>query len=582
MGVEAGIDLALLHVRAIDALEAAGRRQELAALAERAYRLFSDVPDRRTAAAVHVRVAHSRGIDSAAAARPLFAEALRLFEGTPPSAEYAQALFHHANLHRHEGHTNEGVAGLERAVDVAEQADAVAVAALALGPLAYAYFLRGDADRGWSTLRRAVAKISRLERAKMDLEPAASVATFQSDILLTSGRFEEALAIALEGCDRLRRAGRDKSFGATILHANAVEAWLCLGRTAQAAAFITPLTESVPEPDNWVLHSSRAEVDLWAGNVQEAVGRMEAIALLDHGSSLNLDSEHARASTEIALWDRRPQDALTEAEAALRTLQDTDDQMYAGALLVLAARACADLAERARARRDKQGQLDAQAALSRLDELADGMGGVPFTEHLLGRVSRPTAPAGTPNAVVPTGTTTQPSGQRAAAAWDDLGRPHATAYARWRQAEACLARDPGGPDVPELLRAATAAAAGAVPLLAAIADLARRARIRIDPETFVTAPSPTPLQPSQPLERYGLTARELLVLELVAGGLTNKQIGAELFMSPKTAGVHVSNILRKLGVTNRVEAATLAERAGLTRVDHDIRGRGERSPAPTE
>jgi DNA-binding NarL/FixJ family response regulator len=63
--------------------------------------------------------------------------------------------------------------------------------------------------------------------------------------------------------------------------------------------------------------------------------------------------------------------------------------------------------------------------------------------------------------------------------------------------------------------------------------------------------------------RYGLTSRELAVLQLLAAGRTNGQIGAELYMSRKTASVHVSSILRKLGVSNRVQAAALAERAGL-------------------
>ena len=59
---------------------------------------------------------------------------------------------------------------------------------------------------------------------------------------------------------------------------------------------------------------------------------------------------------------------------------------------------------------------------------------------------------------------------------------------------------------------------------------------------------------------YGLTDRELAVLRLLAAGQTNTQIGAELHISPTTARVHVSNILRKLGVTSRVQAAALAER----------------------
>jgi DNA-binding NarL/FixJ family response regulator len=53
------------------------------------------------------------------------------------------------------------------------------------------------------------------------------------------------------------------------------------------------------------------------------------------------------------------------------------------------------------------------------------------------------------------------------------------------------------------------------------------------------------------------------VLRLLAAGRTNAQIGAELYISAKTASVHVTAILRKLGVSNRVQAAALAERAGL-------------------
>jgi DNA-binding NarL/FixJ family response regulator len=53
------------------------------------------------------------------------------------------------------------------------------------------------------------------------------------------------------------------------------------------------------------------------------------------------------------------------------------------------------------------------------------------------------------------------------------------------------------------------------------------------------------------------------VLRLLAAGRTNAQIGAELYISPKTASVHVTSILGKLGVSGRVQAATLAERAGL-------------------
>ena len=97
------------------------------------------------------------------------------------------------------------------------------------------------------------------------------------------------------------------------------------------------------------------------------------------------------------------------------------------------------------------------------------------------------------------------------------------------------------------------------PLLMQIRALAERARIPL-PDAAPGAPPPAAVPAP-----YGLTGRELTVLRLVAAGRTNAEIGTELYISPKTAGVHVSNILRKLGVSGRVQAAAWAERAGLLR-----------------
>jgi DNA-binding CsgD family transcriptional regulator len=85
------------------------------------------------------------------------------------------------------------------------------------------------------------------------------------------------------------------------------------------------------------------------------------------------------------------------------------------------------------------------------------------------------------------------------------------------------------------------------------------------PHPLQTAPAVSPKTPRQAEAPapYGLTERELAVLRLLVAGRTNAQIGAELYISPRTAGVHVTNILRKLGVSNRVQAAALAEHAGL-------------------
>ncbi|MGW5690331.1 helix-turn-helix domain-containing protein, partial [Streptomyces asiaticus] len=77
------------------------------------------------------------------------------------------------------------------------------------------------------------------------------------------------------------------------------------------------------------------------------------------------------------------------------------------------------------------------------------------------------------------------------------------------------------------------------------------------------APAAEPAEPVDPAEELGLTPRERDVLRLVADGRSNRQIAEELFISPKTASVHVSNILAKLGVSGRAEAAAVAHRLRL-------------------
>jgi DNA-binding CsgD family transcriptional regulator len=76
-----------------------------------------------------------------------------------------------------------------------------------------------------------------------------------------------------------------------------------------------------------------------------------------------------------------------------------------------------------------------------------------------------------------------------------------------------------------------------------------------------------------PLAHFGLTAREREILGLLASGLSNGQIAVELFISPKTASVHVSRILAKLGVAGRVEAAAVVHRLGLLPADGVRAGR---------
>jgi DNA-binding CsgD family transcriptional regulator len=135
-----------------------------------------------------------------------------------------------------------------------------------------------------------------------------------------------------------------------------------------------------------------------------------------------------------------------------------------------------------------------------------------------------------------------------------LGRPYELALALHEAAVTHLAlrrREDGAAALTEAH--GIGAELRATPLLTRIEALARRASIGL--EGVDTA--------DDAAARLGLTRREREVLALVADGRSNRQIGEQLYMAESTAGVHVSNILAKLGVTRRSEAAAMAHRMGL-------------------
>ncbi len=139
-----------------------------------------------------------------------------------------------------------------------------------------------------------------------------------------------------------------------------------------------------------------------------------------------------------------------------------------------------------------------------------------------------------------------PIANAAVSAWEAVGQPYEAVLAMTCAARIALAERAGHEAMVRLRRAAPIAQRlGAGPLAAQIADLMRRAGSDGD------ADDP------------GLTSRELEVLRLVAAGQSNREIAAALVISPKTASVHVSNILGKLGAATRTEAAVKAHELGL-------------------
>jgi DNA-binding CsgD family transcriptional regulator len=230
---------------------------------------------------------------------------------------------------------------------------------------------------------------------------------------------------------------------------------------------------------------------------------------------------------------------------------------YSRELYLAGLRAEADAAQRARAAKDAQGEEEARrlglSMAARLRELVEAAAveGSPPLQALadLPRIEAEEARLeGRPSA--------EPWGESARRN-QSLGNLVGVAYARLREAEALLEHADERDAATAALRAAHAIAAdcGAEPLREAAEELARRSRLRLSDEPAM--PAPTAEDP------FGLTGREREVLVLVAAGRTNRQIGEELFMSEKTASVHVSRILAKLDVSTRGEAGAVAHKLGL-------------------
>jgi DNA-binding CsgD family transcriptional regulator len=146
--------------------------------------------------------------------------------------------------------------------------------------------------------------------------------------------------------------------------------------------------------------------------------------------------------------------------------------------------------------------------------------------------------------------------EAAVRAWQVAGDPYQEACARWRLAWALAADRSRRAKAAAQLGWAhdTAARLGALPLAHAVERFATRARLPLRSSRQVC---------EEPSLVAGLTAREMEVLPLLAAGHSNAEIAQILVISPRTAGVHVSRILHKLGAARRAQVADLARRTGL-------------------
>jgi DNA-binding CsgD family transcriptional regulator/tetratricopeptide (TPR) repeat protein len=230
--------------------------------------------------------------------------------------------------------------------------------------------------------------------------------------------------------------------------------------------------------------------------------------------------------------------------------------------LVWGARAAADVAERARDRRDAEA---GQEAIRRLDELLALVEATPLPRPGLSVEADPIWVAYRAMTVAETSRCHGSAGQvvaweQAASSCQAIGFRWFEAMAQWRLAQALLSEGAARGLVAEPLRQAhaTALELGAAPLVEETLLLATVARISLDEPDVPLQQN----QPDLPAPLATLTSREREVLSHLVAGRTNAEIARDLFISHKTVSVHVTNVLRKTGTANRIEAAALARRLG--------------------
>jgi DNA-binding CsgD family transcriptional regulator len=383
--------------------------------------------------------------------------------------------------------------------------------------------------------------------------------TNESDTWLGRYRFEDAIVAGKEGRRLARRFGAERGHHGMLIAGNVVEALFGAGRWDEAERLLAEAADvELSGIRGMFLEQLRAELALARDRWDDALAALVVAERLraDRFFSSQLVLPLARVRAEIDLRRGDPA-TLTRITAALDGFEVPDVARYAAPLLATAMAAAATAADAARAARDQPGVGRALAGAARIAQLAAT---VPFTEITAGEALRAVVAGEQARAL---GRADPRAWATAAAAWADLGVPYQRARALRGRAEALLAVG----DRPAAIRAARSAVEladdlGAHLLRRELGELALTGGFTLPADHGPGAPPPDE-RGAAVHAALGLTARELEVLRFVADGASNPQIASELVISRKTASTHVSNILAKLGVATRGEAAALAHRLRL-------------------
>jgi DNA-binding CsgD family transcriptional regulator len=454
------------------------------------------------------------------------------------------------------GRQSQAMARCREAIAVARQVGARAEEGHALTVLGTSLGALGHIEAGIAHMEQAreiaseLGEVAELVRAHMNL----------ATVLAVSGRCADAAGVYLAGLEVARRFGAFGSYGPRLLP-YAATALLSLGRREEAGQLLAGAFElDLASPaDRFRPLIARGNLRMWDGDLAAAQADFGQVLAESPALDPARAAEVLSYVAEVALFDGRLPDGRAAVASGLAMLAAAEEPYWTIQLCRIGLAIEATAAEQDRGRRPGAGyHAVRERAAGLLDRIrsASSAPDVVLTPALAANIlmaeaewSRVDGP-GDPGRWASSAT-----------AWEELGYPWPSAYARWRQAEALLAaRAPRAAARAALAQAWTLASTHrAAVLVTEIQALARRARIELAP--------PGQAEPGQDGgtgpragDELGLTPRERDVLALIAEGRTDRQIAEALFISPRTVAMHVSSILAKLGVTNRGGAASIAHR----------------------
>ena len=583
---------------------AAGRPDRALAYLENAAGRMSDREDRVIMAGLHEllgRVARTLGDHDRA-----LAEHRQAAKTVPPGPSVARAriLASLAQTLMLLGHFGEATSIGNDAIRVARslgdsEPEARSIEAHALCTVGVARAWSADGETGVALLEQARALARELDDPDVGFRATLNLTTS----LALLGRRDEAIEVTQRAIDEARRDGVEVAYG-NPLRGNIAEALFNAGRWDEARELIRTALQWSPDPVSFTDASVTAAMLEAETGVDDRAASMLGWRPLevDHAPDPQLEVPATRAAASFALWRGDVADARRAVERGWALVRRAEDwaltARMAATYLEVQAMAISDAHERRAlaeigGARSRGARVLAEAeAVVRASGVAPGAPGRREADANLATARAYAARLDARDDPVLWEVATE--------AWERAGEPYQVARARWRQAEAAL---PGhgarvgraAARMPLLEAIRIARELGARPLLMELEALAQRALITIpaDPK----APGLVPVGPGRlrtgpaegPAEgatdkgqgaviaaafaasagahpgegTFGLSRREREVLGLVVQGRNNREIGERLFISQRTVGVHVGNILSKLGVSGRVEAAMVAVRLEL-------------------